>query len=57
MIGRNSLVRGGEALAHATQRNSGCFIHGVVQDQVGWDHGQPNLVTVNPAHNRVVGTR
>ena len=48
---------GGEALAQVAQRSCGCPIPGMVQGQVGWGPGQPDLVGGVPAHGRGVGTR
>jgi len=51
MLRRNSLLRGGEALAQAAQRGYGCPMGGT-QGQVGWGPGQPELGGGNPAHSR-----
>ena len=34
-----------------------CLISGDIQDQVGLDPGQPDLVGSNLAHSRGIGTR
>ena len=39
------------------QRSCGCTIPGVIQGQVGWGPGQPELVCGSPAHSREIGTR
>jgi len=43
---------GSEALAKAAQGGCGCPISGGIQGQVGWDPGQPDLVSGNRAHSR-----
>ena len=48
---------GGEALAQVSQRGCGCHVSGVIQIQVGWDPGQPDLVVGNPTHGRAIRTR
>lgn len=46
---------GGETSAQIDQRDGGCSIPGNVQDQVGWESEQPDLVEDVPAHCRRVG--
>lgn len=43
---------GGKALKQVAQEGCGCSITGGVQDQVGCDPGQFDLVDGNPAHGR-----
>jgi len=50
----------GEVLEQAAQGGCVCFVPGGVQDQVGWDPGQPvlvpNLEVDGPACGSGVGT-
>jgi len=41
---------------HRLPRICGCAIPTVAQGQVGWGHGQPDVVSSNPSHGREVGT-
>lgn len=52
MLGRNFILRGGEAVAQGAQRSCGGPIPGRLLDQVGWDNGQAVLVCGNTAHGR-----
>lgn len=61
ILGSNSLLEGGGALAHIYQRNldtsrDACPIPGCVQDQVGWGSEQPGVMEDVPAHGQGVRT-
>lgn len=43
--------KGNEALAQAAQNTGGCIIPGSAQSQIGWGHGQHNLVEAVSAHS------
>ena len=45
----------GEALAQVAQRNCLSLIPRGIQGQVGWGHGQPDLVDDSPAQDRGIG--
>jgi len=62
MLGRNSSLRGGDALAQAAQRSCGCPIPGGIH---GWGRGQPELVSwswvgfkahSNPCHSMILSS-
>ena len=49
MLERNSIQSG---KAHIAQRSCGCPISGGIQDQVGWDPGQPDMMSGDPARGK-----